>query len=198
MPSGPARTPNRRAPGRSLGTLARRAYRRPVTDDELRPLLAFYEAGRREGAFETGIQRALQVILAGSEVRVPRRARSGERRARRRLSPRRSRAGVAAVVLPLEQHAGRRTARRGEPGEAEESGGARARRCGGCWPIRGPAALVANFAGQWLQLRNVKSVAAEFRRVSRLRRQPAAGRSRARRSCSSRASCARTGACSTC
>ena len=47
-----------------ITTLARRAYRRPATDADLGPLMAFYEAGRREGRFETGIQRALQVILA--------------------------------------------------------------------------------------------------------------------------------------
>src|SRR5262249_12789424 len=48
-----------------ISTLARRAYRRPVTDADVQPLLAFYNAGRQEGGFETGIERALQVILPG-------------------------------------------------------------------------------------------------------------------------------------
>ena len=48
----------------------------------------------------------------GSEFPVPRRARSGEPRAGDGVSPQRSRAGVAAVVFPVEQHSGRRAARR--------------------------------------------------------------------------------------
>ena len=46
-----------------LSTLARRAFRRPVTDEDLRMLLTFYEEGRIEGGFEAGIQLALQRIL---------------------------------------------------------------------------------------------------------------------------------------
>jgi hypothetical protein len=47
-----------------LTTLARRAYRRPVTDKEVRTLLGFYENGQSEGGFENGIQRGLQRILS--------------------------------------------------------------------------------------------------------------------------------------
>src|SRR5262249_45658543 len=47
-----------------VSTLARRAYRRPVADGDVQPLLTFFETGRREGGFDTGIERALQVILA--------------------------------------------------------------------------------------------------------------------------------------
>ncbi len=46
-----------------VSTLARRAYRRPVTDADLAPLLAFYETGRREGGFERGIELALRAVL---------------------------------------------------------------------------------------------------------------------------------------
>ena len=46
-----------------VSTLARRAYRRPVTDDEIATLLTFYEKGRAEGGFELGIQQALARIL---------------------------------------------------------------------------------------------------------------------------------------
>jgi cytochrome c551/c552 len=44
-------------------TLARRAYRRPVLDREVDTLMTFYQQGRREGDFETGIQQALARIL---------------------------------------------------------------------------------------------------------------------------------------
>jgi hypothetical protein len=49
---------------RILSTLARRAYRRPVTDADLAPLLEFYRNGRRKGTFDTGIQLALRRLLA--------------------------------------------------------------------------------------------------------------------------------------
>jgi len=46
-----------------LSTLARRAYRRPVTEADVQPLLELYEAGRQVGGFETGIEWALERIL---------------------------------------------------------------------------------------------------------------------------------------
>jgi hypothetical protein len=76
---GPGDTPSRRRiffckpAGRSaelpcakqiISTLARRAYRQPVSDANLQQILPFYETGRRQGTFETGIQKALQRILA--------------------------------------------------------------------------------------------------------------------------------------
>jgi len=47
-----------------LSTLAARAYRRPVKDADLTPLLAFYRDGRKKGSFETGIQLGLRRLLA--------------------------------------------------------------------------------------------------------------------------------------
>jgi hypothetical protein len=46
-----------------LTALARRAYRRPPTDGDLETLLGFYQRGRNDGSFETGIQRALERVL---------------------------------------------------------------------------------------------------------------------------------------
>ena len=46
-----------------LTTLARRAYRRPVTDRDLERLLGFYRAGRSQGDFEAGIRSALRGLL---------------------------------------------------------------------------------------------------------------------------------------
>ena len=45
-------------------TLAHRAYRRPVTDADLAPLMAIYEIGRAAGDFETGVARALEALLS--------------------------------------------------------------------------------------------------------------------------------------
>ena len=50
-----------------LSTLARRAYRRPVTEADLATLVGFYEGGRRGGGFDAGIQRALTRILVDPE-----------------------------------------------------------------------------------------------------------------------------------
>ena len=50
-----------------LSTLARRAYRRPVTADDLETLLSFYRDRRSTDGFEAGIQLALQRMLADPE-----------------------------------------------------------------------------------------------------------------------------------
>jgi len=50
-----------------LSTLARRAYRRPLTDQDLQTLLDFYTVGAKKGGFEEGIRRALARILVGPE-----------------------------------------------------------------------------------------------------------------------------------
>jgi hypothetical protein len=49
---------------RILSTLARRAYRRPVTDQDLAAPLAFYKNARPTGDFDAAIQEALPTILA--------------------------------------------------------------------------------------------------------------------------------------
>jgi mono/diheme cytochrome c family protein len=78
-PSGPGDTPSRRKiftcrPGSTaeeelcakkiVGTLARQAYRGTETPADLQRLMEFYQAGRRGGTFDSGIQLALQRILA--------------------------------------------------------------------------------------------------------------------------------------
>jgi mono/diheme cytochrome c family protein len=50
-----------------LGTLARRAYRRTITSEDLQPLLGLYQIGRRHGSFETGIQFALEGLLVSPD-----------------------------------------------------------------------------------------------------------------------------------
>jgi hypothetical protein len=76
--TGPGDTPSRRAvfacrpvrateepacARRILTRLARRAYRRPPTTPELDTLMAFYAEGRGEADFEAGVERALARIL---------------------------------------------------------------------------------------------------------------------------------------
>jgi mono/diheme cytochrome c family protein len=47
-----------------LSSLATRAYRRPVTEDDVSTLLSFYRSGRADKDFDAGIQRGLERILA--------------------------------------------------------------------------------------------------------------------------------------
>ena len=52
---------------RILSTLARRAYRRPSNETDVRDLLPFYEQGRKEGSFDLGIQKALERLLVSPQ-----------------------------------------------------------------------------------------------------------------------------------
>jgi Protein of unknown function (DUF1592)/Protein of unknown function (DUF1588)/Protein of unknown function (DUF1585)/Protein of unknown function (DUF1587)/Protein of unknown function (DUF1595) len=82
-PTGPGDTPSRRRlfqcrPAKPaeegacaktiLTTLARRAYRRAPTSEDVQELLTFYKEGRADGSgFETGIEMALRAVLASPE-----------------------------------------------------------------------------------------------------------------------------------
>jgi mono/diheme cytochrome c family protein len=140
-----------------LSRLARRAYRQPVGPAELAPILQFYDEARARGTFESGIQRGLQRILSS-----PRFAFRVER------DPEGAAPGTVHPVSGVEL-AGRlsfflwssipdetllRAAAAGtlsQPAVLERQ----VRRM-----LADPRAeaLVSNFAGQWLQLRNVRSV----------------------------------------
>jgi hypothetical protein len=47
-----------------LSTMARRAFRRPVSDQDLAAPISFYKSARADGNFDAGIQAALPAILA--------------------------------------------------------------------------------------------------------------------------------------
>lgn len=81
-PTGPGETPSRQeifvchpssaseeepCAAEILARLARKAYRRPVTDQDVQPLLGFYRAGRAKGEFEVGIEAALRALLVAPE-----------------------------------------------------------------------------------------------------------------------------------
>jgi uncharacterized protein DUF1592/uncharacterized protein DUF1588/uncharacterized protein DUF1585/uncharacterized protein DUF1587/uncharacterized protein DUF1595 len=53
-----------------LSTLAKHAYRRPVTARDVDPLMVFYEEGRKAGEFEDGIELALRRLLASPQFLV--------------------------------------------------------------------------------------------------------------------------------
>jgi hypothetical protein len=47
-----------------MTSLARRAYRRPVTDADITPLISIYKEGRAARDFEAGVERALEALLS--------------------------------------------------------------------------------------------------------------------------------------
>jgi len=50
-----------------ISTLAAHAYREPVSDSDLETLLGFYQEGRNKGTFENGIEMALRRMLASPQ-----------------------------------------------------------------------------------------------------------------------------------
>jgi mono/diheme cytochrome c family protein len=52
---------------RILSSLAKRAYRRPATREDVDVLVAFFKKGRANGSFEGGIQMALERLLASPD-----------------------------------------------------------------------------------------------------------------------------------
>jgi hypothetical protein len=50
-----------------LSSLTRRAFRRTVTETDVNPLFAVYTAGRREGGFNEGIEMALRAVLVSPD-----------------------------------------------------------------------------------------------------------------------------------
>jgi mono/diheme cytochrome c family protein len=47
-----------------VASLARRAFRRPVTDKDMEPPMRFFRSGEKVGGFETGVQQAIMAVLA--------------------------------------------------------------------------------------------------------------------------------------
>ena len=139
-----------------LSTLARRAYRRPATAADTQTLLGFFERARADGSFDDGIRAALERLLVSPDFlfRIeadPRPVAPG-----RGLPSLGRRAGVAPVVLPLEQHPRRRAAGRWPSAARCGSPACSTSRCRRMLADpRARAALVNNFFGQWLQTRNV-------------------------------------------
>jgi hypothetical protein len=147
-----------------LEPLARRAYRRPVTDDEMRTLLAFYERGSAKGGPDRGFQMALRRMLASPSFLF-----------RVETSPKDLRAGTVHSVKPVEL-ASRlsfflwssipddKLLNLGISGQLARPEVLKSEVRRMLADPRGER-FVTNFAGQWLQLRNLRNArpnSAEF------------------------------------
>jgi hypothetical protein len=138
-----------------IGGLARRAFRRPVTSADIQPLYAFYEKGRAAGDFDSGIQEAVQAILVAPEFlfrfeRDPRGAKPGQpyRVSDIELASRLS-FFLWSTIPDEELLSTAEAGRLSNPLVLEQQ----VRRM---LDDRRADTLVQNFAGQWLQLRNVQ------------------------------------------
>jgi mono/diheme cytochrome c family protein len=139
-----------------VSTLARRAYRRPVTDADLAGLLGFYERGRREGGFERGIELALRGVLVSPKFifRVERDPASVAPGAPYRISDLELASRLSFFLwssIPDDELltvASQGRLRRPDVLDRQVRRMLADRRAG---------ALVDNFAGQWLHIRNLRS-----------------------------------------
>ncbi len=119
-----------------LTGLAHRAYRRPVAADDVPELMALYKQGAETGGFEAGVRLALQKILVSPDFIFRMELDPAGTPPGTRSPGQRCRAGVAPVVLPVEQHSRRRAARRRRAGRAEQSDGSGEPGPSACLPIR--------------------------------------------------------------
>jgi hypothetical protein len=63
----PSEGPERPCATEIVTNLAERAFRRPVTNADIDPLMAFYDAGFKQGGFEQGVRDALSAVLASPQ-----------------------------------------------------------------------------------------------------------------------------------
>jgi len=79
-PSNDAKADAQQCAKQIITSLAKRAYRRPVSDDDMTELLTYYQEGFKDGGFEAGIRSAITGILASPFFLYrPERVRSGLR-----------------------------------------------------------------------------------------------------------------------
>jgi len=139
-----------------LNSLASKAYRRTITDTDTERLLTFYQAGRNGGNFEDGIERALEFILthpefifrtedAPASVKPGQAYRIGDMELASRLS-----FFLWSTVPDDELIAVASQGKLKDPAVLEKQ----VRRM--LYDPRGHE-LIKNFAGQWLELRTLKS-----------------------------------------
>jgi catechol 2,3-dioxygenase-like lactoylglutathione lyase family enzyme/mono/diheme cytochrome c family protein len=138
-----------------ITTFARRAYRRPVTEADVAPVLAFYHTGRERDGFESGVQLAVQRILSDPEFvfraeKDPEGSPSAYRISDLELASRLS-FFLWSSTPDDELLTVAAQGRLKDPVVLE-------RQVRRMLRDRRASALISNFAGQWLYLRNLRNV----------------------------------------
>jgi hypothetical protein len=142
---------------RIIANVARKAYRRPLSQPELDGLIGFYETGRRGSTFNAGIEFALRRILASPSFvfRPEREPANVPPGAPYRVSGYELASRLSFFLwssIPDEELL--RVAGTGTLSKPDVLS-AQVRRM---LADRKSSALVENFAGQWLQLRNLRGI----------------------------------------
>lgn len=141
-----------------VSKLARRAYRRPVSDADLVPLMRFYKQGRSEGGrFEAGIEVALRRLLVSPEFlfRVEHDRHGVAPNSNYRISDFELASRLSFFLwssIPDEELLD--LAERGKLKDANVV----TQQVNRMLEDKRSEALTRNFAGQWLQLRNLEAV----------------------------------------
>ena len=140
-----------------LATLARKAYRQPVSDADLTRILSFYEAGRRDGGFDAGIELALERILASPKfvLRVEKDPANATPGSAYRISDLDLASRLSFFLwssIPDDELLALATA-----GTLHDPVVLRQQTLRMLGDPKSHS-LVTNFAGQWLQLRNVRNI----------------------------------------
>jgi mono/diheme cytochrome c family protein len=140
-----------------FGRLTRRAFRRPVSAEDLAPMLASYEAGRVDGGFDHGVEQGVMRLLVAPEflMRVEADPPSAARGSIYRVSDLELASRLSFFLwssIPDEELL--RLAERGQLRQPRVLD-AQVRRM-----VADPrfSAFVEGFAGQWLFLRNLSAV----------------------------------------
>ena len=147
----------RECAGEIMSTLARRAYRRPVSERDLDVLLGFYDEGSDEGGFEAGIELALRRLLVSPEFlfRVVRDPADAEPGSNYRLTDLELASRLSFFLwssIPDAELLDVAVAGKLREPEVLE---AQVRRM---LADQRASSLVENFAGQWLYLRNIPAL----------------------------------------
>jgi mono/diheme cytochrome c family protein len=140
-----------------VSTIAHRAFRSPVGEVEMRRLMAFYEEGKRKGGFERGIELAIRRILASPKFvfRIEAEAPALAVGAAYRISDVELASRLSFFLwssIPDDE-----LLRVAEQGSLSKPG-VLDRQVTRMLADPKSEALVENFAGQWLQLRNLKNI----------------------------------------
>ncbi len=145
---------------RIITTLARRAYRRPVTDGEITPLLALYSEGRAERDFDAGIERAVEAMLSSPKflIRIEREPAGVQAGTTYRLSDLELASRLSFFLWRSapddELIAAAAQGRLSQPAVLA----AQVKRM---IADRRSARFISDFSGQWLQIRNLQSMTAD-------------------------------------
>ena len=147
---------------RIISVLLRRAWRRPVNDDDVGRLITVFREARKDGAFDTGIEATISAILVSREFLFRVEQQPGDLAADQpyKISDIELASRLSFFIwssIPDDELLG--LAERGELSKSEVL----AKQTRRMLADSRAESLVSNFGGQWLHLRNLESITPDGR-----------------------------------